>query len=106
MLKALDYAILRGVTASTRIQIPLEREPVYVCALLDEEAFNRDQHLTHRENVFIDDHVHDWNWRDGKFRYYARAGEVRDIVVVYAAEEVQSVMRFDPMTGKALVVQS
>ena len=48
----------------------------------------------------------DWNWRDGKFRYYAGAGEVRDIVVVYAAEEVQSVMRFDPMTGKALVVQS
>jgi hypothetical protein len=26
----------------------------------------------HHKNAFVEDYVHDWNWRDGKFRYFSR----------------------------------
>lgn len=27
---------------------------------------------THGYDAFLDDYVHDWNWRSGVFRYYSR----------------------------------
>lgn len=102
MLKATDYEILRGVKPSGRINIPLARQPVRVATLIDEHAFIRDQFLVHHRTVFLEDRIHDWDWSDGQFRYYTRVADVADILVVYAFEDVQPVVRFDPMSGNAL----
>lgn len=102
MLKATDYEILRGVKASGLIKIPLDRQPVRVATLLDEEAFNADQYLIHQRTVFLEDRVHDWEWRSGQFRYYTRVADVADVLVVYQIEDVTPVARFDAMTGQPL----
>ena len=102
MLKATDFQILRGVKASGLIQIPLERQPIRVATLMDEKAFNEDHYLIHLKTVFLEDRMHDWEWRDGLFRYYTRVADVADVLVVYETEEVKPVARFDPMTGLPL----
>lgn len=102
MLKATDYEILRGVRASGLAQIPLDRQPLRVATLLDERTFNEDQCLIHMKTVFLEDRVHDWNWRNGQFRYYTRVADVADVLIVYQIEEFEPVARFDAMTGKPL----
>ena len=102
MLKALDFEILRDVMASGIIKIPLTRKPVRVGTLINEEEFKRDQYLIHNRTVFFEDRIHDWDWKDGQFRYYTRVAEVADVVVVYALEDVVPMARFDSMTGKPL----
>jgi hypothetical protein len=52
--------------------------------------------------VFLEDRVHDWDWRSGQFRYYTRVADVADVLVVYQIEDVKPVARFDAMTGKPL----
>jgi hypothetical protein len=103
MLKAIEYEILRGVKASGMIKIPLPRQPVRVATLINEEEFNRDQFMVHHKSVFLEDKMHDWDWRAGEFRYYTRIAEEADVLVVYKIEDVQPVARFDPMTGKKLI---
>lgn len=87
MLKATDYTILRGVQANGGINIPLDRQPVRVATLIDEAGFKRDQLLVHNKTVFLEEKFHDWNWRNGQFRYYTRVAEVADVVVVFALEK-------------------
>lgn len=102
MLKAVEFEILRNVKANGLIHIPLERQPVRVATLLNEQMFLRDHFLVHNQTVFLEDRVHDWDWRDGKFRYYTRIAEEADVLVVYVLETAAPVMRFDPETGKEL----
>lgn len=102
MLKAIDYEILRDLKASGLIKIPLARQPVRVGTLLDEGVFKQEQFMIHNRTVFLEDRIHDWDWRDGEFRYYTRVAEKADVLVVYAVEEVEPVARFDAMTGKPL----
>lgn len=103
MLKAIEFEILRGITANGRKRIPLERQPVRVATLLNEEAFNEDQHLIHNKTVFLEDRMHDWEWREGQFRYFTRIAETADVLVVYRIEDVVPQPRFDSMTGERLV---
>lgn len=88
MLFATDYEILRGLTASSQIRIPLTRKPVRVATLLDEaDLTQRGGELVHQKNVFLDDRGHDWHWDRGIFTYYShivRVGDKADVVVVYA----------------------
>lgn len=102
MLKATDFEILRDVQASGLHKIPLARQPVRVATLVNEAEFMRDQLMVHHKTVFFEDRLHDWDWRDGQFRYYTRVAERADVLVVYALEEVHSSAKFDPMTGAAL----
>ena len=102
MLKATDFEILRDVQASGRLMIPLPRQPVRVATLLNEAEFMRDHLMVHHKTVFFEDRIHDWDWREGQFRYYTRIAERADVLVVYATEKVQPVARFDVMTGAAL----
>lgn len=104
MLVAKDFVILRGVTANSRNIIPVEREPVRVATLVNEKAFNEDHEMAHHQTVFFEDRIHDWDWADGKLRYYARNDEFQDILVVFVEEEVAPVLRFCPETGKPLAV--
>jgi len=30
---------------------------------------------SHFHNAFLEDYVHDWKWRNGKFRYFSRVTE-------------------------------
>lgn len=105
MLKALKYDILRGVKAGGPA-VPLAEKPVRVATLINEASFNEDQVLSHNYNVFLEDHIHDWNWdqRDGgRFRYYSRVAEVADVLIVYELDkDYQPIPKFDPMTGQPI----
>lgn len=103
MLKALRYEILRGVQANGRISIPLKEKPVRVATIIDEKAFTDEQYLIHNKTVFLEDRIHDWDWSDGKFRYYTRVAEKADVLVVYEQAHVVPADKFDAMTGKPLV---
>lgn len=102
MLKAIEFEILRDVKASGLNKIPLPRQPVRVATLMDEDAFKRDQFMIHNRTVFLEDRMHDWDWRDGEFRYYTRVADRADVLVVYEIADVAPPARFDVMTGKPL----
>lgn len=103
VLKATRFEILRGVTVSGLASTPLPEKPLRVCTLINEAAFNEEHLLEHHKTVFFEDQIHDWNWQDGKFRYYTRVAESKaDVVIVYEEERVTPKMKFDPMTGTKL----
>ena len=104
MLKALRFEILRDITASGLLSIPLAEKPVRVATIINEQSFLENQFLIHHKNVFLEDYIHDWNWQDGKFRYYTRVATKADVLLVYEPATVTPVSKFDPMTGKPLSV--
>lgn len=87
MLVATDYEILRDVVCSTFIKIALPRRPRCVATLLNEEKLKQSGGaLIHLSTVFLDERMHDWDWKNGLFRYYshaARVGEKAGVVIVY-----------------------
>lgn len=88
MLFATEYEILRDVPVSERASTPLARRPMRVATIIDEQLFKElGGALIHNKTVFLEDHLHDWRWRDGKFVYYTRvkAGKA-DVIVAYAVE--------------------
>ncbi|WP_087863527.1 hypothetical protein [Comamonas thiooxydans] len=87
MIKALDFIILRNMEANGRIGLPMDREPVRVATLLDEDFFNKDHLLVHHKSVFLEDKTHDWNYIKGKFYYYSRVAERADVLVVYEQDK-------------------
>jgi hypothetical protein len=93
---------LRGLTPSGTKPIELAEEPIRICTLIDENAFNEDHLLIHHKTVYLEDRMHDWNWQNGKLRYYARMGGARDVVAIYEEQEFTPKMNFDPMTGAKL----
>lgn len=105
-LRATDYVILKDVQANGRKMIPMQREPIRVATIVSHEKFEALGHLMiHWETVFFEDKIHDWEWRDGQFRYYTRIAEMADILVVYAEEKVQPPPpKFCAMTGAPLAV--
>lgn len=87
-MKAIDFEILRGVEANGLIIVPLERKPVRVATMLNEAAFVASGNmLLHNYTVFLEDQFHDWQWKDGKFRYYSRIAKKADVLIVYEMEE-------------------
>lgn len=102
MLKAIEFEILRAVKASGLVKIPLPRQPVRVATLLDEDAFKRDQFLIHNRTVFLEDRIHDWDWREGALRYYTRVADCADVLVVYQIADEEQSVRFGSKTGKPL----
>jgi hypothetical protein len=93
-IQALRYEILRGVSPTSRkpcIAQP-SGKPIRVAFLMDESRFLRsDGLMEHHKSVFLEDYVHDWDYRDGAFYYYGRAmdlEDVCDIVVVFEQKTV------------------
>ena len=83
-LFALDYEILRGVEANGRKSLELARQPKRVATMINEEKFRElGNAMVHNATVFLEDRMHDWNWRNGQFRYYTRVAEKADVLVVY-----------------------
>jgi len=79
-----DYEILRGVVNGS--SMPLARCPRQVWTLMNEEKLHKIG-LVHWHSAFLEDKMHDWDWRDGQFRFYAHSGEVgeaHDLVIVYS----------------------
>lgn len=87
MLQATDYLILRNARCGPQTLIELDRQPQWVCTLLSESRFVEfGQAVIHGSTVMIEDQGHDWNWRDGHLRFFARADETQvDLLVVFAA---------------------
>lgn len=83
-MKALDFEILRDVEANGLLTIDLPRKPVRVATMINEALFEQTGHtLQHQRTVFLEDKYHDWDWKDGKFRYYTRVAKRADVLVVY-----------------------
>lgn len=107
MLKALRYEILRNIKASGTIKIPLTERPVRVATMLDEARFNEDQLLIHNTTVFLEDALHDWNWKDGQFRYYTHVAERADVLIVYEMDSKYTPpAKFCAESGKPLSPQA
>lgn len=86
-MKALDFEILRNVEANGLLTIDLPRKPVRVATMINEALFEQTGHtLQHQRTVFLEDRYHDWDWKDGKFRYYTRVAKRADVLVVYALQ--------------------
>lgn len=108
MLKALRYEILRNVICGGKNSVPLAEKPVRLATLLNEEGFLKDQLMVHCKNCFLEDQVHDWDWSNGKLRYYTRVvelGHPADIIVAYEVDSNYSppmALNYDPMTGRPL----
>ncbi len=77
------FEILRGVEGNGRIALDLPEQPVRVATLINEAEFLKAHEICHHVTVFLEDRIHDWDWRDGKFRYYTRVAERADVLVVY-----------------------
>ena len=82
--------------------MPLAEKPVFVATVMNEKVFDEDHHLIHKHTVFFEDQMHDWNWENGRFRYYSRVSEKSDVLVVYDMADVVPEPKFDAMTGKPL----
>lgn len=93
MKLATKYEILRGVSPTSHIPCVTQpsAKPLRIAYLIDEAEFIRSGgKLHHHASVFLEDSMHDWMWREGKFYYFGHAmgiGEVGDIVVVFEEEE-------------------
>lgn len=88
-LVAVEYDILRGLTPSERVSIPLERRPVRVATMLREDAFVASGGvMKHHITVFLEDETHDWRWDSGRFRYYTRVADKADVLVAYQTVHV------------------
>lgn len=94
MKYAKRYEILRGISPTSRLpalQQPSEK-PIRIAFMLDEEKFIRlNGMMHHHHTVFLEDSMHDWMWRNGKFYYFGHAmgiEDVGDILVVF--EEIES----------------
>lgn len=84
MLIATKFEILRNIKADGKISIALERKPLRVATLVDENAFNETGHaVIHHTTVFLEDFGHDWYWENGKFRYFTRVAHEADVLIVY-----------------------
>lgn len=88
-MKPTRYEILRQVENSHKGTTDLSERPKQVWTLLNEDMFNKTGVLSHWQSGFIEDYVHDWDWRDGKFRYFPHSsgpGQRMDVVIVYEGE--------------------
>lgn len=84
-MKPQRYEILRQVPNETAARTPVAERPEQVWTLLDEPGFEKIG-LVHWRTGFIEDQMHDWDWRDGHLRFYAHSsdrGELVDLVLVY-----------------------
>lgn len=56
--------------------IELDEKPKLLWTLALERDGNKEPELpiipVHGRNAFLEDFVHDWNWSNGKLRYYSR----------------------------------
>lgn len=80
-----EYVILRDVENEARTKIPMVKKPVQVWTLIDESKL-KEVGLKHHVSAFIEDQFHDWDWKDGEFRFYGHSGargEKHDLVIVY-----------------------
>lgn len=85
MPKPKRYIILRGVNNHHTSQTAVAEEPFQVWTLLDETEFEK-VGLVHWRTAFIEDRMHDWNWRNGVLRFHGHSGapgEKHDLVLVY-----------------------
>lgn len=84
MMFAKRYEVTSAMNSSREWR-PLAEKPKFVCTLIGSETFDPTKPLVHLNNVFFEDRIHDWNWRNGQFSYYSRVstvGEVCDVVLV------------------------
>lgn len=84
-MKPKRYEILRGVLNGRHPPIALSERPVQVWTMLNELMFDQIG-LKHWDSAFIEDSMHDWDWREGSFRFYGHSGErgtPHDLIVIY-----------------------
>lgn len=99
MLIATRYQILDQIPSKSAVRHAVPEKPIRVATLIRREQFERTGALVHLETVFLEDHLHDWQWDKGSFRYYTRVAEVADVVLVYEERKVKDVAGVGPSNG-------
>lgn len=77
-----------SVVNDGRMRVPMARKPHRVWLVLDKDDLVAYGPRHHR-NAFLEDKLHDWDWRDGQFTYHAHTserGETVELYVVYEQE--------------------
>lgn len=96
VLKATEYTILRDVKRGEKVSVPVK--PARVATLLNEAKFDTlGALMIHHETVFFESETHDWDWKDGEFKFGSRVfGDEDDpefgpldVVLVYQSEHVE-----------------
>ena len=113
MKRATRYEILRGVSPTSRTPCIAQpsSKPVRIAFLIDEAQFVASGGLLeHHKTIFLEDALHDWMVKDGKFYYYGHAmgvEETGDIVAVLEMEEVgeQGATPDTPRAGEYQLIQ-
>lgn len=101
-MRALKYEILRGLIASGTKVVDVPVKPLRVATLVNEKLFlESGGAMVHNETVFFEEYLHDWNWNDGKFRYYTRVAAQADVLLVYELDKTPVTLpgRFCTMCG-------
>jgi hypothetical protein len=85
MLIAKDFTILRDVRADGKANVELEREPLRLVTMIDEQAFtDYGNAVIHGETGYIETRMHDWNWDNGRLRYFTRTAKTANLLIIYA----------------------
>lgn len=91
-LWATRYDILRQIPADGQVTHHLPEKPTRVATLIREAEFAEFGEMQHLRTVFLEDHIHDWNWTPndkkepngpGQFTYYTRVSQCADVVIAY-----------------------
>lgn len=101
---ATRYVIMRGLKTSCTIVHSVPEEPIRVVTIRNEELFLATGEMTHHASVFFEDRLHDWQWNNGKFRYFARQNDDAVVALVYEEKviECKPIMNFCHFCGVKL----
>ena len=85
---ATDFEILHGIIATPAQPCAVQprQKPRRIAVLLNEEQFLHDHALHHGRSVWLEDRVHDWEFKNGALFYYGHAttpGHTANLVAIY-----------------------
>jgi hypothetical protein len=73
--------------------VPLDRKPKRVWTLYqahgEDDLPELPMRPQHGFNAFLEDFVHDWNWRNGMFRYYSRVSQGEQWLLLEFEDETE-----------------
>lgn len=106
---ATRYEILRGVSPTGRTPCTAQpsEKPIRIAFILNEKKFvETGGEIKHHDTLFLEDRIHDWDWRNGKLYYYGRALGLEETGDIVAIHEVQEREKDAPPPSKNLSRES
>lgn len=82
---------MRDVENNSSVKVSMPEKPLQVWTIYDLDLDKAKtaidtRGLIHNQTAFVDDRMHDWDWKDGIFRFYSHSGhkgEKHNLAIVY-----------------------